>query len=141
MGEVYEAHDRLLDETVALKTLALSVLDDDRAAFRFKAKARLARRVESPECLPDQRVRVHMRSAPGGGAERIPFLTMELLEGHTLRSQIERSGALSLREATDLLEQIVLGMEAIHRAGIVHRDLKSGDGSWCPERSGSPRAG
>ena len=48
MGEVYEAHDRLLDETVALKTLALSVLDDDRAAFRFKAEARLARRVSHP---------------------------------------------------------------------------------------------
>jgi serine/threonine protein kinase len=126
MGEVYEAFDPLLDEIVALKTLAPTVLDDDRAALRFKGEARLARRVTHPNVCRILEFGLHVRhSAGGAAAESVPFLTMEYLSGETLAARIARRGRFLPAEALPLLEQITAGLTAIHDAGIVHRDLKS----------------
>src|SRR4051812_30281634 len=84
MGEVYVAQDLLLEESVALKTLACTVLDDPRAAFRFKAEARLARRVTHPNVCRILEYGVHVRKRGAAIPESVPFLTMELLAGETL---------------------------------------------------------
>jgi serine/threonine protein kinase len=125
MGEVYEAFDPLLDETVALKTLAPTVLDDDRAALRFKGEARLARRVTHPNVCRILEFGLHVRHSAADQAESIPFLTMEFLSGETLATRLARRGRYLPEEALPLVLQILAGLEAIHRAGIVHRDLKS----------------
>jgi serine/threonine protein kinase len=138
MGEVYEALDVLLDERVALKTLASTELDDDRAAVRFSGEARLARRVSHPNVCRILEFGVHVRPTlrrggwrtlegpPAAGSdEAIPFLTMEFLCGETLAQRIARRGLFAPWDALPLLRQIIAGLQAIHGAGIVHRDLKS----------------
>lgn len=125
MGEVYEAFDPLLDEIVALKTLAPTVLDDDRAALRFKGEARLARRVTHPNVCRILEFGLHVRHTANGQPESIPFLTMEFLSGETLATRLARRGRYLPDEALPVVRQILAGLESIHKAGIVHRDLKS----------------
>ncbi len=125
MGEVYLAEDLLLEEKVALKTLASTALDDPRAAVRFKAEARLARRVTHPNICRILEFGVQVCSRADGLPESIPFLTMEFLIGETLAQRLARRGRLPGREAVPLLRQVIAGLQAIHANGIVHRDLKS----------------
>ncbi len=134
MGEVYEAFDELLDERVALKTLACTALDDPRAALRFRAEARLARRVTHPNVCRILEYGVHARPEP------ISFLTMEYLEGETLRARVARRGGLPEAEALPLARQVLAGLAAIHGAGIVHRDLKSENVFLVPDGRGGERA-
>jgi serine/threonine protein kinase len=124
MGEVYEARDLLLDEVVALKTLVSTALDDDGASFRFRAEARLARRVTHRNVCRILEFGVH-RQDHDGLIEATPFLTMEFLRGETLRSRIERTGAATPEALQPIFDQVLQGLSAIHEAGIVHRDLKS----------------
>jgi serine/threonine protein kinase len=139
MGEVYEAFDLLLDERVALKTLASTVLDDDRAAFRFKGEVRLARRVTHPHVCRILEFGVHGRRHLNE-EESVPFLTMEFLSGETLAQRIARQGPYSPEQARPLLQQILAGLKAIHDAGIVHRDLKSENVFLVADPRGDERA-
>jgi serine/threonine protein kinase len=125
MGEVYLAKDVLLEEWVALKTLACTALDDDRAAFRFKAEARLARRVTHPNVCRILEFGVHVRTRGRHQGESIPIMTMEFLPGETLARRMVRRGRLSPDAIARVLQGVFAGLEAIHAAGIVHRDFKS----------------
>jgi serine/threonine protein kinase len=135
MGEVYEAQDLLLEESVALKTLACTALDDQRAAFRFKAEARLARRVTHPNVCRILEYGVQVRKR-GAHTESIPFLTMEFLAGETLNKRVTRRGRMPEFEAVPLLLQVITGLQAIHASGIVHRDLKSENVFLVPDPRG-----
>jgi serine/threonine protein kinase len=139
MGEVYEAYDLLLDERVALKTLASTVLDDDRAAFRFKGEVRLARRVTHPNVCRILEFGVHVRSSAAED-DTIPFLTMEFLSGETLADRLAKHGPYTPAEAWPLVRQILNGLKAIHDAGIVHRDLKSENVFLVADPRGEERA-
>jgi serine/threonine-protein kinase len=57
-------------------------------------------------------------------AEKRPYLVLERLSGHTLRRELVRRGALPVLEAVDLVLQALAGLGAVHRLGVVHRDLK-----------------
>jgi eukaryotic-like serine/threonine-protein kinase len=136
MGEVYVAADTLLEEDVALKTLACTALDDQRAAFRFKAEARLARRVTHPNVCRILEFGMHVHKRGGFVAETVPFLTMEFLQGETLATRITRSGRLPERAALPILQQVIGGLQAIHACGIVHRDLKAENVFLVPVAAG-----
>jgi tRNA A-37 threonylcarbamoyl transferase component Bud32 len=123
MGEVYAARDRLLNEEVALKTLRCASLDDAEAAKRLKVEVSLSRRVTHCNVCRIFDYGLHENSIKDGSA--VPFFTMELLHGRTLSQRLAAEGALSMEETRALLLAILDGLEAIHRAGIVHRDLKS----------------
>jgi hypothetical protein len=125
MGEVYEAHDTALGHMIALKTLAMTALDDAKAVARLKAEVLLARRVAHPNVCRIFDFGVHESRRADRAPERLPFLTMELLTGQTLGQRLRQHGPMGLDQARSVIEQIVAGLAEVHRAGIIHRDLKS----------------
>ena len=127
MGEVYQVTDTTLGERVALKTIGSSTPFDEAGLERLKAELQLARRVTHASVCRVFDFGLH-REAPrsDGGAELVlPFITMELLPGETLRERIARQGQLPAEEALLIATQMAAGLDAAHRAGVVHADLKS----------------
>jgi serine/threonine protein kinase len=115
MGVVYRAHDRTLDEDVALKVLRPESGQDEDLRRRFRSEIKLARKVSHRNVC-----RIHEY----GETEALRYISMELIEGSDLR-KLFRGRPTSTHEAFDVCHQIALGLEAIHEKGIVHRDLKS----------------
>jgi tRNA A-37 threonylcarbamoyl transferase component Bud32 len=133
MGEVYEVYDRELKERVALKTLTSSFSQSARAIRRLKAEAQLARRVSHPNVCRIYDLGTHVI---GGTGAIIHFLTMELVHGESLGQRVRSGGAIPVEEANQLAHQLLLGLSAAHRAGILHRDFKSDNVMLRPETSG-----
>nr|WP_228530945.1 MULTISPECIES: serine/threonine-protein kinase [Myxococcaceae] len=123
MGEVYEALDLELQDTVALKViLPMEAAEADGAVERFRREVQLARRVTHPNVC--RIFDVGLSRPRGGGAAR-PFLTMEFLRGETLDDLLRREGQVSTQDALPLVRQMVAGLSAAHAAGVIHRDLKA----------------
>jgi len=123
MGEVYRAHDTVLDEVVALKTLASAIQDDGASLARFRYEVQLARLVTHPGVC-----RVHdvgIWADPDDPAHEIPFLTMAYLQGKPLAKFLREKAPLGATKALALLRPIVEALAAIHEGGVVHRDLTS----------------
>src|SRR5437879_10030449 len=114
MGEVYRAWDLRLERDVAIKVLPRFVSNDPERLRRFEQEARAAAALNHPNILAVFQM---------GTYEGAPYLVSELLEGCTLRAQIER-GAFPARKAIDYGVQIAHGLAAAHEKGVVHRDLK-----------------
>ncbi len=117
MGMVYKAHDQTLNIDVALKVLRDNQDHnaDERTLDRFHQELVLARQVSHRNV-----VRIHDLGHDG----EIYFLTMDLVEGRSLKEIIEEQGKLSTARALDLTRQLALGLAAAHEMGVVHRDLK-----------------
>jgi tetratricopeptide (TPR) repeat protein len=132
MGEVYEAVDVRLQESVALKTIRLELAWDEKAVARFLREVHVARKVTHRNVC-----RIHDVFHEGReGSEDILFLTMELLPGETLASYLEREGRIDWREALPILTQILSGLEAAFSVGVLHRDLKAENVMLVPEAEG-----
>jgi serine/threonine protein kinase len=133
MGEVYEAEDLILKENLAIKTIRREVLQQNNVLSRFKREVQLARRVTHPNVC-----RVFDLFWHNGTVDKsespIVLVSMELLEGETLSERIRRAGRFTVEEALPLIKQIASGLEAAHRAGVVHRDLKPGNVILVPDR-------
>ncbi len=114
MGAVYRVHDQVLEEDVALKVILPEALGDPRAVERLRAEVKIARKITHPNVC---------RVFDLGEADGLLFLTMELVEGRTLRQAI-KAGGLSRTRSLEWFEQIVAGVAAAHAQGVVHRDLK-----------------
>src|ERR1700674_479481 len=114
MGEVYRARDSVLKREVAIKVLPSFVSQDPDRLRRFEQEARAAAALNHPNILAVFQM---------GTYEGAPYLVSELLEGCTLRTQIER-GAFPARKVIDFGVQIARGLAAAHEKGVVHRDLK-----------------
>ncbi len=136
MGEVYEVRDTSLNENVALKVLCSDISLNERAGERFKREIQLARRVTHPNVCRIFDVGYHCERYPEGTILEVTFFTMELLSGPTLSDRIHTTGRLSPLDALPLIEQLAAGMDAAHKAGIVHRDLKCGNIILVPGESG-----
>jgi HAMP domain-containing protein/predicted Ser/Thr protein kinase len=125
MGVVYRARDRQLDEVVALKVLRSDVLKDDPTLIdRFKQEIKLARRITHRNVL---------RTHDFGETQGTPYISMEYLEGVTLKDLIRGKGALPLPVGLRIAKQMCLGLEAAHQEGVVHRDIKPQNMLIIPE--------
>ena len=114
MGEVYVAHDTKLDRDVALKLLPTELANDADRLRRFELEARSASALNHPAIVAIYDL---------GHAESRAYISMELVQGQTLRQLLE-SGALTPRRALHIAAPIADGLAKAHEAGIVHRDLK-----------------
>jgi serine/threonine-protein kinase len=115
MGEVYRAEDLRLSQSVALKFLPLSMMEDEGARERFHQEVRLAREISHPNIC-----RVFDIGEVGGRL----FLTMEYVDGEDLASLLRRIGQFPQTKALDIARQMCAGIAAAHGHGVLHRDLK-----------------
>ena len=114
MGVVYRAYDEQLDRYVALKVAALRLADLPHLQDGLRREARLAARVEHP-CV----VAVHHV----GSVDGRPYVALQWIEGVDLRTRLTL-GALPVKDALRILEQLASGLDAAHAAGCLHRDIK-----------------
>jgi len=114
MGEVYRARDSRLHRDVAIKVLPEGVSRDADALARFEREARAVAALSHPNILGIFDI---------GREDGIAFAVTELLEGSTLRDEIEEA-RIPVRRCVDYAIQIARGLGAAHERGIVHRDLK-----------------
>jgi HAMP domain-containing protein/predicted Ser/Thr protein kinase len=125
MGVVYRAHDKKLDEDVALKLLRPDVVSTDATLLeRFKQEIKLARRITHRNIL---------RTHDFGDAAGTPYISMEFLEGVTLKDLIVNKGALPTAVGLRVAKQMCQGLEAAHQQGVVHRDIKPQNMLIIPE--------
>lgn len=114
MGEVYRARDTRLARDVAIKVLPSFRSRDADRLRRFEQEARAAAALNHPNILTVFQM---------GTYEGAPYLVSELLEGGSLREQLQRA-PVPLPKAVDCGVQTARGLAAAHKKGIVHRDLK-----------------
>ena len=130
MGEVYEAHDEVLNETVALKTIRRRFVRQPDARRRFLAEVQHARKVTHVNIC---RIFDVFEDPADSG---VPFFSMEYLDGITLAQALKEKADLPRRA---IALQIAEGLQAAHAQGILHRDLKPSN-VVLTERDGKPRA-
>jgi serine/threonine protein kinase len=116
MGMVYRAHDRRLDEVVAIKVLRPDFAADPKMAERFRSEIKLARKVRHRNVCT-----IH----DYGDDRGLLYISMELIDGVDLKHLLKERGAFPREEAYEIAGQIALGLQAVHEAGIIHRDLKT----------------
>src|SRR5688572_18521017 len=115
MGEVYKAHDPVLNRFVAIKTMTAVLTADDELVERFRREAQSAARLNH----------VNIVTVYDFGQEQGRFyMAMELLEGVDLKEVIGTRALNDLWDKLDVMEQIADGLAFAHAQGVVHRDLK-----------------
>src|SRR5262245_41254627 len=115
MGVVYQATDLSLGRPVALKLIAPELADDPRFRERFLDEPRLAASLDHASVVPIYEAGEH---------EGQLYLTMRYVVGSDLRTLLRREGALEPERALAIVGQIAGALDAAHRQGLVHRDVK-----------------
>lgn len=114
-GRVVLADDRELGRRVAIKTLSPRVREVEGILERFSREARVQARIDHPNVL---KLYDHDLEA------KSPFLVMEFVPGRDLEGVLADEGPMGVEELVDLARQLGAGVDALHRAGVLHRDLK-----------------
>ncbi len=114
MGEVWRAHDTVIDRTVAIKTLLPHFAQDKTFEQRFRREARAAARLEDPHVVPIYDV---------GEVDGRLYVAMRLVNGQDLQTLL-KEGPLGPERAVRVIEQIASALQAAHKVGLVHRDVK-----------------
>jgi serine/threonine protein kinase len=115
MGMVYKACDLELQEEIAIKTLRPELVSDAALIDRFKTEIRLARRISHRNV-----VRTHDFGEWAG----VYYLTMEYVEGITVRELIDTRGQLGVSSTLAIGAQLTESLEVAHDQGVIHRDIK-----------------
>lgn len=114
MGTVYEAEDRLLGRTVALKMIRGFHFSSAEEMNRFQREAQAAARLDHPRIVPIYEI---------GALDGLPFLAMKLIRGGTLADRL-KAGKPAREEAAGLMLKVASAVHHAHRQGVLHRDLK-----------------
>jgi hypothetical protein len=115
MGILYLAIEPGLERRVALKLIAPEAAADDVFARRFAEESRIAASIEHPNVVP-----IYAAGEESG----VPWIAMRYVPGSDLGRRISREGRLDPAQAVALIAQLGNGLDAIHAAGLVHRDVK-----------------
>ena len=126
MAEVHEGRDLRLGRRVAIKILKPELARDPSFLARFRREAQSAACAEPPQRGRGLR---HRRGRPrrAPGAETVPFIVMELVEGITLKELLSSGNKLVPERALEITSGILAALDYSHRHGIVHRDIKPGN--------------
>ena len=115
MAVVYRARDERLGRLVALKVLAPGLAADEEFRRRFIAESRAAAAVDDPHIIPVYEA---------GEADGVLFIAMRFVPGSDLRAVLAREGSLEPAAVTEVISPVAAALDAAHRAGLVHRDVK-----------------
>jgi serine/threonine protein kinase len=119
MGVVYRVHDPVTQRDVALKLIRGDRLAGKDAVKRLVREGVLARDIRHPNVVAVYDV---------GEVKGLPFLTMEMLGGGSLRAwmqkQMRRGEEASMATAANIIHEVLNGLDAAHAQGVIHRDLK-----------------
>ncbi|WP_437734953.1 serine/threonine-protein kinase [Sorangium sp. So ce1335] len=130
MGEVVEAEHRALRKRVVVKLVRRAFERDPRFADRLRVEAQALAAVSSPHVVAV----LDLGQTPAGR----PYFVMERLEGWTLGEELQRRGPLPVAEAIDVGRQVLAGLAAAHRVGVVHRDVKLDNVFLCAPGAAAP---
>ena len=114
MGEVWRAFDTAMNRVVALKVLPANLADDAQYQARFRREAQAAASLDEPHIVP-----IH----DFGEIDGRLYVTMRLIDGKTI-TELLVDGPLAPQRAVSIVEQIAAALDAAHRIGLVHRDVK-----------------
>ncbi|ANY24074.1 protein kinase domain-containing protein [Gordonia terrae] len=114
MGEVYEAYDTVRERRVALKLLPPHLVHDKDFRERFERESKTAAKLSDPHVIP-----IH----DWGEKDGVLFIDMRLVDGQDLRKLLA-DGPLPAARAVAILGQVASALDAAHRGGLVHRDIK-----------------
>ncbi len=118
MATVFRAHDERLGRTVALKILAPALADDEEFRNRFIRESRAAAVTDHPHIIP---------VFEAGEANGVLFIAMRFVRGGDLRSRLSQFGSLPPDAVADIVSQTASALDAAHKHGLVHRDVKPGN--------------
>jgi serine/threonine protein kinase len=124
MATVWIADDQVLSRRVAVKILRADLAEDDALRTRFRNEAVAAAKVGHPNIVA---------TYDTGDDDGTAYIVMELVDGPTLRRIIDDVGGLPVRDVLRIGEQVADALDAAHRAGLVHRDVKPAN-VLVPER-------
>lgn len=131
MGVVFEAEDRNLRRSVALKVMKPSLASVARARERFRREAQAAAAIEHEHIVTIYQV---------DEDQGVPYLAMQLLQGESLQSRLERLGRLPMDEVLRIGREVAEGLAAAHERGLVHRDIKPSN-IWLESEAVRDRGG
>ncbi|WP_208869554.1 serine/threonine-protein kinase [Micromonospora cremea] len=120
MGDVWRASDLVLGRQVAVKVLLPALVSDPDFIARFRAEARIMAALRHPGIV--QVYDSGEDDLPDGS--RADYLVMEFVDGEPLSKRIEAAGRLDVAETMSIVAQAAQALNAAHRGGIVHRDVK-----------------
>ena len=124
MAEVYSGSDTRLGRTVAIKLLKADLAADPNFESRFRQEAQAAARMAHPTIVRVYDAGEEITVDNFGVERRMPFIVMELVRGRVLRDLLHER-RLSMQEAIDYTDGVLTALEFSHRAGVIHRDIKS----------------
>jgi eukaryotic-like serine/threonine-protein kinase len=121
MGEVYSARDTRLDRTVAIKLLPPHLAGDEQLRARFEREAKTVSSLNHPHICT-----LHDIGHETLGNDELHYLVLEMIEGESLADRLAK-GPLPLEEVLRFGGEIASALDAAHKQGIVHRDVKPGN--------------
>jgi serine/threonine protein kinase len=125
MAVVYKARDLRRQRLVAIKVCDPSLADHGEVVARFRQEQSLAVPLAHPNLVA---------AYDAGEVEGVPYLVLEFVEGHDLAWIVQQRGPLPLAEACQVVRRAALGLEHLHKHGLVHRDVKPANLMLTPSR-------
>ena len=124
MADVYEGLDNRLGRKVAIKLLKSDLANDPTFEARFKQEAQASARMAHPTIVRVYDAGEEISTDSNGNERRTPYIVMEYVRGTLLRDLIHER-ALSIPESLGYAEGVLTALEFSHKAGVIHRDIKS----------------